>query len=138
MTTWLRILAVAGLAAVACGWLPARADDNAMSEDEKAIRELVKKHDAGQPIKRTDDAIFSSGPIGTVVGKAGLEKARKRSAALVKERGKMTRKTNVRAGSGGQVGRLGVRVQPVSHGLGRRRGQAGRVRRVVPAGVAEG
>jgi ketosteroid isomerase-like protein len=94
--TWVRSLAVG---TVIVAWVstggPARADDKAMGEDEKAIRELIKKIDTDQPATRTDDSIYSTGPSGTLVGKAEQEKAQERLAALAKERGKTTVKTTV-------------------------------------------
>lgn len=71
-------------------------DQPAADEVERAIRELVRKSDEGQPIKRTEDSILSSGLTPRpLVGRQEQQKFRREFEAARKKRPNAKTKTTI-------------------------------------------
>lgn len=93
--TWLLFfLACAVLVAVRP---PAARGADDISQDEKQIRELVRKKDAGEEIKSTEDSIFVAGPVSRpLIGKEQqAEFYKTQGNAILESRPNMKRETRV-------------------------------------------
>jgi ketosteroid isomerase-like protein len=98
---WLRArLIVALLLAILVvgAWRPnvhrARAEQPVATADETAIRQLIQKDDAGEPIQWTEDRIFASGVTPKpLIGRRQNEEFRSRMEAVRRQRPKSKTKT---------------------------------------------